>query len=86
MCSQKVAMNTCLVTSALVANASAIIAQIAPTVNPTFRQQPNNKRAMQKHSSFYIFNKCAPEAVSKTETHPGVTQYVQPGERDRWNT
>lgn len=33
----------------------------------------SNKRAMQKHSSFYIFDKCAPEAVSKTETHPGVT-------------
>lgn len=35
MCSQKAAMNTCLVTSALVANASVIIALIAPTVNPT---------------------------------------------------
>lgn len=28
-------MNTCLVTSALVANASVIIAQIAPNANPT---------------------------------------------------
>jgi len=33
--SPKAAMNTCLATSALVANASAIIAPIAPTANPT---------------------------------------------------